>query len=111
NSVSAVTDEPVTRVRLAKEESLDLSRPPKDKISSALNIYYEEVINARVEKVREDSETSRQLPKLDRAMPIVLSGGTAKPRGFLQKFEARSEEHTSALQSHSDLVCRLLLEK
>ena len=23
----------------------------------------------------------------------------------------RSEEHTSELQSHSDLVCRLLLEK
>src|SRR5438034_4472257 len=28
-----------------------------------------------------------------------------------QKMEARSEEHTSELQSHSDLVCRLLLEK
>src|SRR5438034_5688234 len=27
------------------------------------------------------------------------------------KFESRSEEHTSELQSHSDLVCRLLLEK
>src|SRR5260221_3455612 len=26
-------------------------------------------------------------------------------------FEKRSEEHTSELQSHSDLVCRLLLEK
>src|SRR5437588_12650609 len=26
-------------------------------------------------------------------------------------FTARSEEHTSELQSHSDLVCRLLLEK
>src|SRR5437588_8453675 len=25
--------------------------------------------------------------------------------------EIRSEEHTSELQSHSDLVCRLLLEK
>src|SRR5579875_3033519 len=25
--------------------------------------------------------------------------------------QARSEEHTSELQSHSDLVCRLLLEK
>src|SRR5436190_23968937 len=25
--------------------------------------------------------------------------------------ECRSEEHTSELQSHSDLVCRLLLEK
>src|SRR5436190_13537571 len=29
-------------------------------------------------------------------------------RGF---FARRSEEHTSELQSHSDLVCRLLLEK
>src|SRR5437588_7981305 len=30
---------------------------------------------------------------------------------FIPAFEARSEEHTSELQSHSDLVCRLLLEK
>src|SRR5436190_12288496 len=29
----------------------------------------------------------------------------------LNKKLARSEEHTSELQSHSDLVCRLLLEK
>src|SRR5260221_9246332 len=28
-----------------------------------------------------------------------------------QSFPQRSEEHTSELQSHSDLVCRLLLEK
>src|SRR5260221_14677781 len=28
-----------------------------------------------------------------------------------ESLEARSEEHTSELQSHSDLVCRLLLEK
>src|SRR5260221_1830548 len=27
------------------------------------------------------------------------------------RWENRSEEHTSELQSHSDLVCRLLLEK
>src|SRR5438034_5803708 len=28
-----------------------------------------------------------------------------------ENFAGRSEEHTSELQSHSDLVCRLLLEK
>src|SRR5260221_10827786 len=28
-----------------------------------------------------------------------------------RRWLARSEEHTSELQSHSDLVCRLLLEK
>src|SRR2546421_9466093 len=29
----------------------------------------------------------------------------------LERFDERSEEHTSELQSRSDLVCRLLLEK
>jgi tRNA A37 threonylcarbamoyltransferase TsaD len=88
SSVAAVVDETVTRVRLTKEESLDLSRQPKDKITSALHIYYEEVINSLVNKLRDEFENSRQLPKVDRPMPIVLSGGTARPRGFLQKFEA-----------------------
>src|SRR5260221_5525152 len=36
-----------------------------------------------------------------------LGGG----RHHLALDVARSEEHTSELQSHSDLVCRLLLEK
>src|SRR5260221_8832865 len=31
--------------------------------------------------------------------------------GFEHVAHLRSEEHTSELQSHSDLVCRLLLEK
>src|SRR5437588_7691540 len=30
---------------------------------------------------------------------------------LIEEQEERSEEHTSELQSHSDLVCRLLLEK
>src|SRR5438034_6394950 len=34
-----------------------------------------------------------------------------QPRTCHHRFRARSEEHTSELQSHSDLVCRLLLEK
>src|SRR5437588_3231384 len=35
--------------------------------------------------------------------------GSALPSG--RGAASRSEEHTSELQSHSDLVCRLLLEK
>src|SRR5438132_10425154 len=34
-----------------------------------------------------------------------------QPAGLPAGRDARSEEHTSELQSHSDLVCRLLLEK
>src|SRR5260221_6154312 len=33
------------------------------------------------------------------------------PKHRVVAFDERSEEHTSELQSHSDLVCRLLLEK
>src|SRR5260221_9078621 len=39
---------------------------------------------------------------------LEKSGEKAKVGFFSSK---RSEEHTSELQSHSDLVCRLLLEK
>src|SRR5437588_6909893 len=37
--------------------------------------------------------------------------GVRLAREIGEELIARSEEHTSELQSHSDLVCRLLLEK
>src|SRR5437588_731459 len=40
-----------------------------------------------------------------------LLGEDGPHRGRLLQAPIRSEEHTSELQSHSDLVCRLLLEK
>src|SRR5436190_20783506 len=39
------------------------------------------------------------------------SAGTSRRRRRSRRWTRRSEEHTSELQSHSDLVCRLLLEK
>src|SRR5260221_7502128 len=40
-----------------------------------------------------------------------LAGGARARRPREETHGPRSEEHTSELQSHSDLVCRLLLEK
>src|SRR5947207_12501671 len=44
---------------------------------------------------------------------FVITGEVLGQRPLSQHWRAmqRSEEHTSELQSHSDLVCRLLLEK
>src|SRR5206468_7687871 len=51
----------------------------------------------------------------DRVMDINVKGtfltSKAVLRGMIRRKTARSEEHTSELQSRSDLVCRLLLEK
>src|SRR5688572_9072151 len=43
---------------------------------------------------------------------IITGAGAGAPGGHVKVFSGqRSEEHTSELQSQSNLVCRLLLEK
>ncbi len=88
SNVASVLNETFTRVRLFKEEKLDLFRPTKDDLSRALNIYYEDVMQTLIDRLRSELRASGQLPKFSRPMPIVLAGGTAKPAGFLQKFES-----------------------
>src|SRR5260370_10088922 len=47
------------------------------------------------------------------SVPLSVDGGTSRS-GFWRsrsRLRGRSEEHTSELQSHLNLVCRLLLEK
>src|SRR5438132_4163233 len=46
-----------------------------------------------------------------RANQIRFEVPAALVRASTDDLQERSEEHTSELQSHSDLVCRLLLEK
>src|SRR5690242_21530793 len=43
--------------------------------------------------------------------PIMDATRAREELGWEPRFTARSEEHTSELQSHVNLVCRLLLEK
>src|SRR5437773_7926549 len=47
-----------------------------------------------------------QLVSSDHELAMPITGRPSKTRSL-----NRSEEHTSELQSHHDLVCRLLLEK
>src|SRR5437773_3384430 len=55
-------------------------------------------------------QTASSPPKLRSVKPSPSSSKTLRPEvsGWGAK---RSEEHTSELQSHHELVCRLLLEK
>src|SRR3989449_11468108 len=59
-----------------------------------------------------NSSTASQRKKFLSSMPTKFISGTAGASAFtaLRK-PARSEEHTSELQSRLHLVCRLLLEK
>jgi hypothetical protein len=86
NSVAMVTNESATRIRLIKEEGLDLSRAPQNKYESALHVYYDDVVLSLVGSLRSALAETHNLPRIDNPIPIVLSGGTARPRGFLDKF-------------------------
>jgi hypothetical protein len=86
-SAAVATGEPQPKTRDYKEHKLDLSRLPKDKVDAALHIYYEDVLKSLIAKLTEEFESSSHIPKVDKPLPMVLSGGTSKPRGFLQKFD------------------------
>src|SRR2546428_3194456 len=43
--------------------------------------------------------------------PLDFAAVATEFEQTLRRYQERSEEHTSELQSRSDLVCRLLLEK
>jgi actin-like ATPase involved in cell morphogenesis len=86
-SVGEAVGEHATRVKVIKEEGLDLSKAPKDKMEKALHIYYEDLVESLVDTLRRAISRAEKLPKTDRALPIVLAGGTAKPKGFRELFE------------------------
>src|SRR5436190_8079449 len=48
---------------------------------------------------------------LGRSLPPGRRSAASRGGSPAGRKQTRSEEHTSELQSHSDLVCRLLLEK
>src|SRR5688572_32350982 len=67
------------------------------------------------ETIFDDLDLSRTVGWFTTLFPVVLERGqAAQPESLLASIKAqlrRSEEHTSELQSQSNLVCRLLLEK
>lgn len=86
-SAATATGESTPKVRSFKETNLDLSRAPRDKIENALHIYYEDVLRSLIAKLTEEFENSQHIPKVERPLPLIISGGTSKPKGFLQKFD------------------------
>jgi actin-like ATPase involved in cell morphogenesis len=90
-AVGMVTGDTATRVRTVKEDGLDLNKKPKNKILGALQIYYEDLINTVVEGIQEALDRTDRMPKLDRALPVVLAGGSSLPKGFRSRFERALE--------------------
>src|SRR6266480_613836 len=91
--------------RLLEEKTVEFGRSPTiAELAKAAEVSEEEVLEA-LESGRAYSSLSLS------AGPGQDDDGDLDPLESLGTEEPRSEEHTSELQSHVNLVCRLLLEK
>src|SRR2546428_9275122 len=88
---------------------LMIRRPPRSTLFPYTTLFRSAIgdlfVAVRIEiPIGLDARTHELVRELQRLMPLA-------PRTALERYRGRSEEHTSELQSRSDLVCRLLLVK
>lgn len=87
SNAAQVTGERANLVRLAKEDSFHFNGFFADKIQQVIAVYYDDMIRSLVGALKEAFARTANLPKFNRSIPIVLSGGTALPAGFRERFE------------------------
>ncbi len=81
-----------TKIKGIKEESLDLTVLPKNNIETALQVYYMDLILDLIHGIQHVLSSSEKIPKIADPIPVVLSGGTAMPKGCKENFEAALEK-------------------
>ena len=86
SQAALVTGEVATRTRVQKEQAFHLNGMTGDRVQNALTVYYGEMISNLVETLRSHISSAQRLPRLDQSIPLVLSGGTVMPKGFLEHF-------------------------
>ncbi len=87
SSAASVTGERANRIRLAKEDSFHFNGSFADKVHQVISVYYDDMIRSLVEALKDAFTRTSHLPKFSRPLPMVLSGGTALPPGFRDRFE------------------------
>ncbi len=87
SSAASVTGERANRIRILKEQSFYINGNFENKLQQVLTVYYDDMIQSLVAGLRNAFQGTRNLPKLSRPIPLVLSGGTAMPKGFRDRFE------------------------
>jgi hypothetical protein len=86
NSAAAVRDI-ATSIRVEKEAGFRFNGFFENKTFQALSVYYDDVIQSLVKSMHEAFSNTAKLPKLKQPVPLLLSGGTAMPPGFQDRFE------------------------
>jgi len=85
-SAASVTNEMATRMRLIKENTFLFGGVQQDKAHQVISVYYDDLITTLVSAMKDVFTKSKSLPRLGRPIPMILSGGSAMPPGFRDRF-------------------------
>lgn len=99
NTASAALNELAIDVKAVKENSLDLTRKTNNRVETALQIYYGEMVNNIIAQLKAELQKV-SIPNIG-AVPIVLSGGSVQPNGFREMFEKKVKETRLAVKISS----------
>src|SRR5260221_3819908 len=90
-----------------------IRRPPRSTLFPYTTLFRSSVNSAKNTFTRKawTSSCQKATARHLKSTSLLLSPSQNWMIGVSSSSLSRSEEHTSELQSHSDLVCRLLLEK
>lgn len=88
-SAAATIGERANRIRIIKEEGFHLNGMHADKIQQVIGVYYDDMIETLMHGLKEAFAKTRNMPRIGKPIPIVLSGGTAMPAGFRDRFEEK----------------------
>ena len=91
-SASQITGELSTRIRITKESNFHINGHYADKVQQVLGVYYDDMIKSLVDGLNQTLANTRSMPRIAKPVPIVLSGGTAMPKGFRERFEKMLKE-------------------
>jgi hypothetical protein len=86
-SAASVTGELANRIRITKEDTFHFNGHYADKLHQVLSVYYEDMILSIVNGLKDALSASKNVPKLGRDLPLILSGGSTLPPGFRDRFE------------------------
>jgi len=93
--MAAVATGETDSVVQAEKENGDfvVGQPNENQVLAAVASYYDRLIDYTTKQLAAAMEDHKSLPKFKDPLPIVVAGGTSKPKGFVELFERKLVEN------------------
>jgi hypothetical protein len=89
---SVATGEPDSIVQAEKENGdFTVGEPNENQVLSAVASYYDRLIDYTTKQLTAAMDGHKSIPKFNDPLPVIVAGGTSKPKGFVDLFSKKLE--------------------